>query len=91
MNSTGKINFGGKDYHFEIKNGVKYVEGKTIDEFIETLSHEDKIASMKLGMVAMNDMEKGEYCKHPKKYEYLANDRKQLDKEVKKLPPIRLF
>lgn len=91
MKYEGQIQIGKKFYKVAVIDGERFINGKTVEEFVRGLSHEDKIASMKLGIVALNDMQNGEYCKHPKKYEYLMNDREQLDKEVRKLPPIRLF
>jgi len=33
----GKLTFGDKVYDCEIKNGVPYVDGKTVDDFLKTL------------------------------------------------------
>lgn len=87
----GQIQIGKKVYKVAVIDGQRFIDGKTPEEFLETLSDEDRMALVKLGMIALNDTQNGEYCKHPKKYEYLINDCAQLNKEIKKLPPLRLF
>lgn len=37
----GKISIGGKTYECEVIDGIRYVDGKTIDEFMDTISIED--------------------------------------------------
>lgn len=39
----GKITIGGKTYECEVIDGIRYVDGKTIDEFMRTLPIEDII------------------------------------------------
>lgn len=67
----GKIQIGSKIYDVEVKNDVRYIDGKTIDAFIETLS-EDEMKQMALvGVMALKDEMKG--VKPPKgKYQYYS-------------------
>lgn len=56
-NMKGKITLGGKQYLAEIINGIQYVEGKTIDEFIKTLSPDDFIDAAIIGHVSITNPE----------------------------------
>ena len=33
----GKITFGDKTYDCEVRDGVRYIDGKTVEEFLSTL------------------------------------------------------
>ena len=33
----GKIKFGNKEYDCEVRDGIRYIDGKTVDEFLKTL------------------------------------------------------
>ena len=43
------ITISGKTYNIEIKNGIKYVDGKNIDNFINSLPLESIIEMAKVG------------------------------------------
>lgn len=33
----GKLKFGNKTYECEVRDGIRYIDGKTVDEFLATL------------------------------------------------------
>lgn len=33
----GKLTFGDRTYECEVKDGIRYIDGKTVDEFLATL------------------------------------------------------
>lgn len=71
MELKGTIQIGSKTYKHEVKDGVYFIDGKPADEFIETLSLEDKIRIAKVGKMALQDEIAG--ITPPKgKYRYYA-------------------
>lgn len=54
-----KINFNGKEYEVTVDGfGVQLIDGKTIDEFVDSLGEEDLAFAARLGMsVAKKDPE----------------------------------
>lgn len=77
----GQVKIGDKIYKVAVIDGVRYMDGKTCEEFLRTCSPEEKINFAKLGMVAINDEKNGGYS--PKKYEYLINDKPELEKHYR--------
>lgn len=69
----GVVELGGKKFTVSVVDGVRYIEGQTIDEFMESCSTETLHALSKLGAIAMQDSISGK--KVPaKKYQYLASE-----------------
>ena len=67
----GKVQIGSKIYSVEVKNGVRYIDGKTIDEFIATLNEDDMKKMAFVGAMALKDEIQG--IKVPKgKYQYYS-------------------
>lgn len=44
----GKINIGNKDYNCEVIDGIRYIEGKTVSKFVETLIKNSDEDTLKL-------------------------------------------
>ena len=65
----GEFIFKGKTYKCSVKNGVRYVENQTVDEFFKVLSPEDVVKFAKIGQMALYD-EKNNIKPSPKKYQY---------------------
>ena len=71
MIHKGKIRIGKTTYDCEVKNGIRYVDGMTVEKFWGTLSEEDKLTMEKVGKMALEDEKKG--ITPPKgKYQYYA-------------------
>lgn len=53
----GKITLSGKQYDCEIINGKPYIEGKTVDEFVKTLSPEAFLDAVCIGVISITNPE----------------------------------
>lgn len=63
----------GKTYECEVIDGVRYVEGKMVDEFFETLADDQKLRFARVGKMALDGEKRG--IKPPKKkYQYYINE-----------------
>ncbi len=68
----GSFVLDGKIYKCEVINGIRYVEGKTVRQFFETLTDEQKRRFAVVGKLALKDERLG--VKPPKnKYQYYLN------------------
>lgn len=54
----GKITIAGKTYDCEVRNGVRYIDGVTSDEFIKRLPFDEVLNLCMTGIVAV-EAEKG--------------------------------
>lgn len=69
----GKVNIDGIEYDVEVKNGERFIDGKTIDEFIKILSENQLLRAANVGIMALKDEKKG--IKPAKgKYQYFINE-----------------
>ena len=67
----GRVQIGKKFYDVEVKNGERFIDGKTIYEFMETLNEDDLLRMAVVGKMAINDERIG--IKPPKgKYQYYS-------------------
>lgn len=55
----GQIKIGNNSYHVEVINGIRYIEGKTIDEFFLTLPIEEVNKLYHIGKQAIEDEKDG--------------------------------
>lgn len=53
------IQIGGKKYPCEVKNGIRYVDGKTVDEFMSTLSFNELLDLAMLGKKVSKGLKSG--------------------------------
>lgn len=51
----GSFELDGTTYQCEVKDGARYVEGKTVDEFYETLTFDQKLRFSRVGREALKD------------------------------------
>lgn len=66
-----EIQIGTKKYSCEVKDGVRYIDGKTVDEFLKMLPLDEVIKMAKVGTMALEDEIQGEIP--PKgKYQYYS-------------------
>lgn len=49
----GKITLGNKEYECEVIDGVRYIDGKTVDEFYNELPIEEVIKLVRVGFEAL--------------------------------------
>jgi hypothetical protein len=69
----GRFYFDGKYYNCEVIDGIRYIEGKTVDEFMGTVTDEQNARIARVGKMAIEDEIKA--INPPKgKYEYYANE-----------------
>lgn len=50
----GKITISGKVYECEVRNGVRYIDGKTVPEFAKTLSPSELMDLAIVGAMAVD-------------------------------------
>ena len=74
MKHKGTINLDGKTYEVEVKDGVRYIEGKTVDEFIETLTKDQLDRSAAMGLMAIKHEIAGKPISKGKLQYYLNED-----------------
>lgn len=55
----GQIKIGNNSYQVEVIDGIRYVDGKTIDEFFDTLPIEDVMKFYHIGKQAIEDEKDG--------------------------------
>lgn len=55
MEYTGTIRLAGKDYKVKVVNGVRYIDGKTVDDFIKTVDTQTFLDLAELGKKALDD------------------------------------
>lgn len=67
------VNIGGQNYEVEVKNGIRYIDGKTVDEFLETLDTETLLKASRVGKMAIDDEIKG-VTPAKGKYQYYINE-----------------
>jgi len=71
MSKTVDVN--GKKYAVEIRGGVRFIDGKTVEEFCATLDKDTLLRASRIGKMAIEDEIKG--IKPPKgKYQYYINE-----------------
>lgn len=71
--SKKKVQIGDKWYECEVKDGIRYIGGMTVDEFLETQTDEQNEKAARVGAMAILDEMKG--IKPPKgKYQYYMNE-----------------
>jgi len=69
----GECNVYGKNYPVEVRNGERFIDGKTVSEFCETLDLDTRLRAARVGLMALRD-EAG-ITKHAKgKYQYHINE-----------------
>lgn len=57
----GKITISGKTYDCEVRNGVRYIDGKTVSEFASTLSHREIMELAMVGAMAVEAEKEGRF------------------------------
>ena len=66
-----KVQIGSKFYDAEVKKGIRYIDGKTVDEFARTLNKADIAKMVTVGKMAVEDELTG--TNPPKgKYQYYS-------------------
>jgi hypothetical protein len=55
---TGQVSIGDKNYDCEVIDGVRYIDGKTVDEFYNTLPVEEIIKLAMVGVAAIENEKK---------------------------------
>ena len=71
MEYKGEIEIAGKKYLCEVKDGVRYIDGKTVDEFFESLPITDLCEYLmlaKTGTMALDAERRGEQISPTKEY-----------------------
>ena len=56
----GKVKISGKEYPVAVIKGARYIDGKTPEEFLKTLSPREQAAFFVIGMTALKDEAKKE-------------------------------
>lgn len=57
----GKITISGKTYDCEVRNGVRFIDGKTVPEFAATLSNSELFDLAKVGAAAVDAEKEGRF------------------------------
>lgn len=71
MINKATIVISGKKHTVEMINGERFVDGKPIDEFVDSLSPLELVEMCKVGMQAIRDEIKGT---QPRSYQKMADD-----------------
>ncbi len=66
-----KVTIGKKEYEVEIKEGISYIDGQTVDKFIKKLSKDDILRMAKVGRIVIDDERKG-VTPPPMKYQFYS-------------------
>lgn len=76
---TGKVNIDSKTYDVEVRDGERYIDGVTVEEFMKRLTPDQMVRAARVGVMALKDERDG--VKSPKgKYQYYMNE--PIDKPV---------
>ena len=57
----GKVTISGKTYDCEVRNGVRYIDGKTVLEFAATLSPRELMELATVGAMAVDAEKEGRF------------------------------
>ena len=68
---TAEITINGKKYQTEVISGKRYIDGKTVDEFLESLDGFSIADLALIGKQALVDEKRGT---KPRKYQKIAKD-----------------
>ena len=81
----GKLTLGNKEYECEVIDGVRYIDGKTVDEFYNELPIEEVIKLVRVGFEALKAEKNGEAFSPKEEYQriivgvHLDKGKKYLD------------
>ena len=71
MTNTGTIKLNGKIYRVDVENGIRYIDGKTLDQFVETLDAVSLVDCAKVGIQVVRDILEDN---HEKTYQQVSNE-----------------
>lgn len=73
MNHKGTVRIGGKSYPVEVVNGERFIDGKTVDEFMKSLSVDEVMDMAQIGHAALKDEKAGTVGEQPRKYQSMSD------------------
>jgi len=70
---VGAVDINGKKYNVEVRNGERFIDGKTVEEFMKTLDENTVQRAARVGRMAIKDeLGSTKYAKG--KYQYYINE-----------------